>query len=254
MAVAAACANNTHSRSLTTALGTKHIKQKSMGAFDTRFCNAPTAPTATQVLKRDLGPRRLDAAFLEPFDRDHQMLQLDPRQHHYLACALLGRGAMSISDVNRAIARLKPCVHRYFLDTVSIPHCNSMLWRRLTASAHVCSIGDVFSSAWLSQALKLVDWNPDGFKVGLCDVPPVGAPHSVLCLANNTAIVSTFEQLRLRFSKLYARKAHIHHYTEYMEEAIFDEAIEHLAGLSDEYTKLEGYRGPAHPPRAQPVV
>ena len=55
-----------------------------------------------------LGPRRLETAFLEPFERDHQMLRLDPRQRTYLAAALLGRGAMNISDVNRAIGKLKP--------------------------------------------------------------------------------------------------------------------------------------------------
>ena len=60
------------------------------------------------VKAKQMGPRRLDATFLEPFDRLHQLLQLDPRQHTYLACALLGRGAMAISDVNRAIGRLKP--------------------------------------------------------------------------------------------------------------------------------------------------
>ena len=41
--------------------------------------------------ERQLGPRRLETAFLEPFERTHQMLQLDPRQRTYLAAALLGR-------------------------------------------------------------------------------------------------------------------------------------------------------------------
>ena len=45
-----------------------------------------------------------------------------------------------------------------------------------------------------------------GFKVGLCSVPPVGVPHALLCLANNTAITSTFTCMRERFDKLYKRK------------------------------------------------
>ena len=95
----------------------------------------------------------------------------------------------------------------------------------------------------------MIDWNPDGFKVGLCSTPPVGAPHSVLCLANNTAIAVTFEALRQRFAKLYSRKAHIHHYTEYMDVGLFDEALEALVSLVGEYTKLDG----ATPPLARPL-
>ncbi len=45
-----------------------------------------------------------------------------------------------------------------------------------------------------------------GFKVGLCNVPPVGVPNSLLCLANNTAITSTFNAMRDRFDKLYKRR------------------------------------------------
>jgi hypothetical protein len=37
-------------------------------------------------------------------------------------------------------------------------------------------------------------------------------PVAVLCLANNTAITRTFQDLRGRFNMIYRRKAHIHHY------------------------------------------
>ena len=55
----------------------------------------------------------------------------------------------------------------------------------------------------------------------------------MLCLANNTAITDTFDQLKGRFVKLYARKAHCHHYTEYMDEANFDQALEVHTLLKD---------------------
>ena len=128
---------------------------------------------------------------------DHQLLRVDPRRHTYLSCALLARGDIAISDVNRAIGRVKP-------------------------------------------DLRMIPWNPDGFKIGLCNVPPVGAPHSVLCLANNTAITSTFEDLKLRFNKIYRRRAHVHHYTDYMEEAAFDASLDCMDALTENYLAMEG--------------
>ena len=87
--------------------------------------------------------------------------------------------------------------------------------------------------------LRMVAWNPDGFKIGLCSVPPTGASHSVLCLANNTAITGTFKHLRERFAKIYRRKAHIHHYTEFMDEHEFQLSLEALDSLTDDYASYE---------------
>ena len=140
--------------------------------------------------------RRIDHSFMESFQLDHQLLRVDPRRNTYLACALLARGDVAISDVNRAIGRLKP-------------------------------------------DLRMIPWNPDGFKIGLCNVPPVGAPHSVLCLANNTAIATTFQDLRYRFTKIYRRRAHVHHYTDFMEEAAFDSSLDALDSLTDNYLAFE---------------
>lgn len=69
--------------------------------------------------------------FSEVFSREHQLMKVDPRKSTYLACCLLMRGKMSIADMNRNVARLKP-------------------------------------------SLRLVDWNSDGFKLGICSTPPVG--------------------------------------------------------------------------------
>jgi tubulin epsilon len=140
--------------------------------------------------------RRIDHSFMESFQLDHQLLRVDPRRNTYLACALLARGDVAISDVNRAIGRVKP-------------------------------------------DLRMIPWNPDGFKIGLCSVPPVGAPHSVLGLANNTAIAATFQDLRLRFTKIYRRRAHVHHYTDFMEEAAFDASLDALDSLTDSYMAFE---------------
>ena len=41
--------------------------------------------------------------------------------------------------------------------------------------------------------VKLVHWNPDGFKIGLCDVTPAAQTKALLCLANKYACVCVFE-------------------------------------------------------------
>lgn len=128
--------------------------------------------------------------------RDHQLLRANPRASVYLACGLLLRGNVEVSDVNANIQRLQTDV-------------------------------------------RMIPWNQEGFKVGLCAVPPIGQRQSLLCLANNCCIRETFERLRLRFQKLYARKAHVHHYTEFMERARLAEALENVQFLINEYAKLE---------------
>lgn len=54
-------------------------------------------------------------------------------------------------------------------------------------------------------------------QVGLCAKPPVGLPHALLALSNNTCIRDTFQSMRDRFGKLRQRNFYLHHYTEFME-------------------------------------
>lgn len=60
----------------------------------------------------------------------------------------------------------------------------------------------------LKPNLKFIHWNTEGWKTGLCSVPPVGQSYSLLTLANNTCIHNTFVDLRDRFNRLYKRKVH----------------------------------------------
>ncbi|KAF5842818.1 Tubulin/FtsZ family, GTPase domain-containing protein [Dunaliella salina] len=53
-------------------------------------------------------PRTMDQVFTDVFARENQLIRADPRHGTYLACGLLMRGAATISDVNRNVARLKP--------------------------------------------------------------------------------------------------------------------------------------------------
>ncbi|DBA00874.1 TPA: hypothetical protein N0F65_008517 [Lagenidium giganteum] len=141
-------------------------------------------------------PRRLAQMFTDAFQRDHQLIRTNPRSGVYLACGLLLRGNVEVSDINANIRRLQSDV-------------------------------------------RMIHWNQEGFKVGLCSVPPIGQPVSLLCLSNNCCIKETFERMRDRFRKLFVRKAHVHHYTEFMEMEMLTEAQENIRYLIDEYTKLE---------------
>ena len=93
----------------------------------------------------------------------------------------------------------------------------------------------------IRPSLKFVDWNSDGWKVGLCDVPPQGQPFSLLSLANNTCVKHSFTGLRDRFLKIYKRKAHVHHYTSVdgFEAGDFASSLESLSWLIDEYGILD---------------
>ncbi|XP_075303151.1 tubulin epsilon chain isoform X1 [Opisthocomus hoazin] len=146
--------------------------------------------------------RRLDQMFSDAFSRDHQLIQADPKHSLYLACALLVRGNVQVSDLRRNIERLKPSLH-------------------------------------------FVSWNQEGWKTGLCSVPPVGHSHSLLALANNTCVKPTFIELKDRFMKLYKKKAHLHHYLHIdgMEQSCFSEAISSLSDLIEEYNELDATKG-----------
>lgn len=90
----------------------------------------------------------------------------------------------------------------------------------------------------LRAQLDMIHWNEDGFKVGLCAVPPVGQQHAVLALFNNCAFGSVLAEHRARFDRLYRRKAHVHHYTQYLDMARFDAARENVTALISEYEAL----------------
>jgi hypothetical protein len=52
--------------------------------------------------------RSLDQLFTESFSRQNQLIRADPSSSTYLATALVLRGAVAISDINRNLARIKP--------------------------------------------------------------------------------------------------------------------------------------------------
>ena len=147
-------------------------------------------------------PRKLDQMFYDAFSKEHQLIKADPKHSLYLACALMVRGNVQISDIRRNIEKLKP-------------------------------------------SLKFIHWNQEGWKTGLCSVPPVNQPYALLSLANNTCIACTFQNIKDRFMKLYKRKAHVHHYTHIdgLELSQFDTSLESLNFLIKEYSNLHDNGG-----------
>ncbi|KAF5397213.1 tubulin epsilon chain [Paragonimus heterotremus] len=93
----------------------------------------------------------------------------------------------------------------------------------------------------LQQRLHFVPWNREGWKVGHCLVPPIGLPYSLLALSNNTAIRERFSDILERFSKLYKRKAHLHHYTnvDNFDPDLFKVSSDSLEDLYQQYDHLE---------------
>ncbi|XP_054722050.1 tubulin epsilon chain-like [Uloborus diversus] len=89
----------------------------------------------------------------------------------------------------------------------------------------------------LKADLKFPSWNDDAWKIGLCKIPHFTCPQSVLLLANTSSISKYFTTLRDRFSKMFQKKAHLHHFLEVqnMERDIFTSSLANLTSLIEEY-------------------
>ncbi len=51
---------------------------------------------------------RLDQMFSDAFSKEHQLIRADPKHNLYLACALMLRGNVQLSDLRRNIERYVP--------------------------------------------------------------------------------------------------------------------------------------------------
>eukprot|EP00877_Chromochloris_zofingiensis_P001010 jgi/Chrzof1/1090/Cz01g39230.t1 len=102
------------------------------------------------------------------------------------------------------------------------------------------AIGDMQRNVGrIRSSIKMAHWNTEGFKLGLCSQPPVGLPHSLMCLANNCCIADTFSALRDRSDKLYKRRLFVHHYEEYMDPAGFTNAHECVSDIISRYREAD---------------
>ncbi|RLU22574.1 hypothetical protein DMN91_004852 [Ooceraea biroi] len=87
---------------------------------------------------------------------------------------------------------------------------------------------------------KFTSWSRDCMKIGLCSIPPAGHSSSLLCLLNSSAMSLLFRDIIQEFSKLYRKKAHVHHYTQVhgFEETHFTESREDILSLCECYAEI----------------
>ena len=143
-------------------------------------------------------PQRLEGLFSEVLSPHAQLMRAggaDVKHSTMLACGLLLRGDVTVSDAQRNLAKLRP-------------------------------------------QMQLPSWNPDGVKIGLCAAPPVGQPQALLALTNSCAMGEVLHDAVARFDRLYKRKAHLHHFTQYVEPGMLASAREVVRGTADEYKRL----------------
>lgn len=140
--------------------------------------------------------RNIDQMFSDSFSKENSLVKADLRNNKFLACALMMRGNVEISDVRRNIEKLKP-------------------------------------------QLDFIYWNQEGWKTGICSVPSLGQPYSLLTLSNNCSIKETFKEMKRNYIKLYKRKANLHHYTQYIDQDYFQNALNTVNDLIENYSSLE---------------
>nr|QBH22544.1 B1 epsilon-tubulin 1 [Philasterides dicentrarchi] len=134
------------------------------------------------------------------------------------------------------------------------PHKHTYLALGLMVRGQV-SFSDVNRNIkMLRNDCNMIHWNTEGFKYGICNVPPIGQPYSLLCLANNTSITEKFNEMLDRFHKLYKRKVYTHHYTEYMDISHFDNASMGIQDLVLKYSDLEQQTTPVVNQRLKPLI
>ena len=101
-------------------------------------------------------------------------------------------------------------------------------------------LGDV-ESAIDKANITMPNWSGrknGGWKVGLCKVSPIGSENAVLCLANSTGIRVPLSKMARAFTRLYKRRAHVHHFTEYVELEDMEEALHRVRALRDDYHEM----------------
>ena len=92
---------------------------------------------------RDVGmaPRSTDQIFSDALSRDYQLIHADPKNNVYLACAMLLRGKIQMSDIRRNIERLQP--------SVRFVHWNDAGWK--TGLCSVPPVGQDYSLLCLAN-------------------------------------------------------------------------------------------------------
>eukprot|EP00397_Hematodinium_sp_SG-2012_P012137 GEMP01012299.1.p1 GENE.GEMP01012299.1~~GEMP01012299.1.p1 ORF type:complete len:498 (+),score=96.95 GEMP01012299.1:122-1615(+) len=155
---------------------------------------------------KDVGAltRSFDQMFTDALSPDNHLVNVDPRGSIYMSTAFLVR-----------------------------------------AKAGAFGVADIIRNVTrIKQHVRMLPFNEDSFKISLCHSVPAGTPYSVLSLGNSCAMRGLFSQTTQGFMRLYTKKAHIHHYTQFMEKSMFDDALEEVRDLCESYKEIEQHRLP----------
>lgn len=92
--------------------------------------------------------------FSDAFSKDHQLIRADPKHSLYLACALMVRGNVQISDLRRNIERFD-CVFFKIIYVYCLRQCSRVLRRPLCKFYH-CHLTKVWPWASCLASLSLI--------------------------------------------------------------------------------------------------
>ncbi|GAA37663.2 tubulin alpha, partial [Clonorchis sinensis] len=145
---------------------------------------------------------------LAVFDRENQMVKVDPTYGKFMSCTLLYRGDVSPSHVYQALTELKSSRCIEFVDW-----CPTGFKVGLTSSPPVSV--------------------PDS-RVAQCD-------KNVVMLANNSSVGQAWQRLTHKFYLLYSKRSFVHWFIgEGMEESEFNDALINMTSLVKDYEEASG--------------
>ncbi|CAL8108173.1 unnamed protein product [Calicophoron daubneyi] len=137
------------------------------------------------------------------FDRENQMVKVDPLYGKFMSCTMLYRGNVSPSQVYLSLMELKNNRGIEFVD-----------WCPTGFKVGISS----------SPPVTVAD-----SRVAQCD-------KNVVMLANNSAVGQAWQRLTHKFYLLYSKRSFIHWYVgEGMEESEFNDALVNLTSLVKDY-------------------
>ena len=166
---------------------------------------------------------------------------------HYITSSL--SPLSSLSDVGRreSLVRTDQMFRAAFSRDNQIVKCHGGTSKRYLACALLARgnvrIGDVDAAIDKAKGKILgPHWsdNQVGWKAAVCSASPVGSENAVLRLANSTGAHASLTKMECAFRRLYKRKAHVHHFTQYIEQSQMDDAINRVCEIRDDYLELEG--------------
>jgi tubulin epsilon len=89
----------------------------------------------------------------------------------------------------------------------------------------------------MKSELKFPIWSTRNWKTGLCSVPPLGQAYSLTTLANNACIGQSLDRLYQRYTKLFRRKANLHHYLHHVELDTFKDSAKNVKNIIQLYSE-----------------